>query len=82
MDSTVKQMLRDPDTEPTAGVIEQILGEGNYAYLTFLKCLADKDIQLEWRYYNDGKAWLGKGICRYRGARGGLKEQTVFWLSV
>ena len=40
------------------------------------------DIRLAWRYYTDGKAWLGKGLYRWTGARGGQRETTVFWLSL
>jgi hypothetical protein len=39
-------------------------------------------ITVEWRYYNDGKAWLAKGLYKWTGARGGQKENTVFWLSI
>ena len=39
-------------------------------------------MNLEWRYYNDGKAWLGKGLHKWKSARGNDKEKTIFWLSI
>ena len=40
------------------------------------------DIQLVWRYYKDGKAWLAKGLYAWTGVRGGQNETTLFWLSI
>ena len=82
MDTAGRQMLRDPGIQPTNDVIAMALGEANDAYLKFISLLAGMDIRLEWRYYTDGKAWLGKGLYRWTGARGGQRETTVFWLSL
>jgi len=82
MKTTKEQMLRDPDIEPSSDVIAKALGEANNAYIKFVNELASHDIQLEWRYYNDGKAWLAKGLYKWTGVRGGQKETTVFWLSI
>ena len=82
MRSPKQQLLRDPDIQPTDDVIAEALGEANNAYMEFVRELAVHDIQLEWRYYTDGKAWLGKGLHKWTGARGGQKEITVFWLSI
>ena len=79
---TKQQLLRQPDIQPTEEVIEDALKEANVLYLRFLKELENHDIQLEWRYYTDGKAWLGKGLHRWTGPRGGNKEVTAFWLSI
>ena len=79
---TKKQLLRDPDIEPTSEVIGIALGESNKAYIKFINEIANHDIHLEWRYYNDGKAWLAKGLFKWTGARGGQNEKTVFWLSI
>jgi hypothetical protein len=76
------QLLKDPDIEPSSGVITTALGESNNTYIKFVKGLVDHGIQLEWRYYNDGKAWLAKGLYRWTGIRGGQNETTVFWLSI
>ena len=76
------QLLRDPDIDPTSKVIAQALGSANSVYIEFTKDLKNHDIEVEWRYYNDGKAWLGKGLYKWIGARGGKNEVTAFWLSV
>lgn len=77
-----QQLLRDPHMEPTSEVIAAALGSANAAYIMFIEGLKSYDIQIEWRYYNDGKAWLGKGLYKWTGIRGGQKEITVFWLSI
>jgi hypothetical protein len=82
MRSTKEQMLRNPDVQPSSDVIAKALGESNNAFIKFIGELSDHDIQLEWRYYNDGKAWLAKGLYRWTGVRGGQNETTAFWLSV
>ncbi len=74
--------MRNPDIKPSSEVIAKALGEGNSAYVNFINELAKHDIELIWNYYNDGKAWLAKGLYKWTGARGGQNETTVFWLSV
>ena len=78
----MEQLLRGPDIEPTSEVISQALGAANSAYVAFIEGLKAHDIEVEWRYYNDGKAWLGKGLYKWTTARGTHKEVTAFWLSV
>jgi hypothetical protein len=82
MKSTRQQLLRNPEIQPTGDVIAKALGEANNAYMKFVNELASHGIQLEWRYYTDGKAWLAKGLYKWTGVRGGHKETTVFWLSI
>ena len=77
-----QQLLRNPDVAPTREVLSEALGLAGAAYVKFVDGLKARDIQVEWRYYNDGKAWLGKGLFRWTGARGGQKEVTACWLSV
>lgn len=77
-----QQLLRDCDITPTKEVLKNALGSANDAYLTFIEGIKNHDVELEWRYYNDGMAWLGKGINRRFGARGGIKDLCVFWLSI
>ena len=57
-----RQLLRDPDTEPTSEVISDGLGAANSTYTEFIEGLKNCGIQVEWRYYTDGNAWLGKGL--------------------
>jgi hypothetical protein len=82
MKTTREQLLRNSEIQPSKDVIAKALGEANIAYEQFVNELAKHDIQLEWRYYNDGKAWLGKGRYKWTGLRGGQNEKTVFWLSI
>ena len=82
MKTISEQLLRNPDIEPSSNVIAKALGEANNAYVKFVNELASRDIQLEWRYYTDGKAWLAKGLYKWTGVRGGQNETTVFWLSI
>jgi len=79
---TEKQLLRDENIEPTGEVIAEGLGFANDAYAGFLEKLGKHDIELTWRYYNDGKAWLGKGLYKWTTKRGTQKETTAFWLSI
>ena len=82
MKSNAEQMLRNHDIEPSSDVIAKALRESNNTYIKFINELTSHDIHLEWRYYNDGKAWLAKGLFKWKGVRGGQNEKTVFWLSV
>ncbi len=82
MKDNIMQLLRDEGVEPTFAVLAEALGESNAAYVAFLQELARHGIELVWRYYPDGKAWLAKGLISWTGVRGGKKEATVFWLSV
>ena len=77
-----QQLLRSPDIEPTGEVIAEALGSANAAYVKLIEGLINHDIEVEWRYYTDGNAWLGKGLYKWTGVRGGKKEVTVFWLSI
>lgn len=82
MKTNAEQVLRNPDIQPSSDVIAKALGESNNAYIKFINELASHDIHLEWRYYNDGKSWLAKGLFKLTGVRGGQNETTVFWLSI
>ena len=80
MQSTKKQLLRDPDIEPSSDVIAEALGESNNAYIKFISELASHDIHLEWRYYNDGKSWLAKGLFKWTddiGFKGNGKSEIL-----
>ena len=77
-----EQLLRDPDVEPMDEVIAQALGKANNAYITFIDGLKAHDLEVDWRYYTDGKAWLGKGLYKWTTTRGTPKEITAFWLSI
>ena len=77
-----QQLLCDATVEPTSEVIAEGLGSANAAYVGFLDELKNHSIELNWLYYHDGKAWLGKGLHKWTTKRGTQKEKTAFWLSV
>ena len=68
-------LLKDPDTYPSDEVLRSVLKDSYYAFEETMKQITGADYGLvpQWRYYNDGKAWL----CKV-----GFKKKTVFWLSV
>ena len=75
-------LFRDASIRPTEEMIAQELGAANSAYLGFIARLNDHDIQMDWRYYNDAKAWLGKGVYQWTTSRGTQKEINTFWLTI
>lgn len=70
-----KPLLTNPEIIPENSVFEYALGDVFPVFETLLSDITNKDIGLvhEWRYYNDGKAWL----CKVQ-----YKKKTVFWLSI
>lgn len=70
-----QMLLRDADIFPSNMILEDALGEGFNILVSFLKTITNNEyaLTLEWRYYNDGKAWLGKAV---------YKKKTIFWLSI
>lgn len=71
-----QMQLRDPEIFPTEMVLKNVLGDSAYSALaSFLETItgAAYGLSIEWRYYNDGKAWLGKVT---------QKKKTILWLSV
>ena len=77
------QLLRNPNIQPTAECIADGLGTANKTYVKFAEELKQYGITLmDWRYYNDGKAWLSKGEYKWTTARGANKVKPIFWLSI
>lgn len=77
------QLLRDPKVNPTDEIIAEGLGSAINAYIKFIDRLEHNDIKLmDWRYYNDGKAWLSKGEYKWITNRGTVKARPIFWLSI
>ena len=69
-------LLRDPDIFPSEEVLRNALGETNYnLFQGFVQNITSptSGLAMEWRYYNDGKAWLCKVVN---------KKKTVFWPSI
>jgi hypothetical protein len=69
------QLLKDEKIFPTPEILHEALGEAYPAYAQFLNMLSESftGMSFDWRYYKDGKAWLGKGSAG---------KKTVFWFSV
>lgn len=83
MNNISQQLLRNPDIKPTNQVIAKGLGEANNTYIRFVNDLKKYGISLmEWRYYNDSKAWLSKGEYKWTTSRGTNKVKPIFWLSI
>ena len=68
-------LLKDPDVFPSAEVLEKVLDKKYPVFQEFYGRLESEEFNLipNWRFYNDGKAWLCK-IAH--------KKKTVVWLSV
>ena len=68
-------VLSDPLVFPDKKVLSEVLGPAYPVYEELLDIVSRPPytLVLEWRYYRDGKAWLGKVIHR---------RKTIFWLSV
>lgn len=69
------QLLINPDIFPSADVLEKLLDKQYPVLKEFMGIAESEEFKLtpNWRFYNDGKAWL----CKIT-----LKKKTVIWLSV
>lgn len=69
------QLLRIEEVTPTEKVLEEALGKDIFDVYLMLMQIIESGFQLEiqWRFYKDGKAWLCKVID---------KKKTIFWLSI
>jgi len=78
-----EKLLRNADIEPTPEIIANGLGESNSVFINFVEKLKAYDVSLmDWRCYNDGKAWLSKGEYKWTTKRGTNKVKPLFWLSI
>jgi len=70
-----RPLLNDAKVYPDDDVLSEHLGRAKAAWDAFAAGTAAEfgDGSLEWRYYNDGKAWLCKVVH---------KKKTVCWVSV
>ncbi len=68
-------ILKDKDLFPDNDVLRNALKDDFDIFQEFENTITNDTHKLvgEWRYYNDGKAWIYK--AQY-------KKKTVFWLSV
>lgn len=68
-------VLKDPSVYPDENVLKAALGKSYKAFAELMTRISSPEfgIDSEWRYYNDGKAWLCKNV---------FMKKTIFWLSV
>ena len=64
--------LNDPDIYPDDDVLKDVLGDGFEFYLNLLEIYREHGLELEWRFYKDGGAWLCKVV---------QKKRTIVWMS-
>lgn len=55
--------LKDKNVFPETDVLKAVLAGSYPAFVRWEKILAEMETALEWRYYRDGQAWLGKMMC-------------------
>lgn len=65
--------LKDKEQFPTPEVLSTVLKDSFPAYEQLEKELTDAGTGIEWRYYNDGQAWMGKLMA---------KKKNLGWLHV
>ncbi len=72
MDTIPAIELRDESIYPDDDVLQSILDKSFPAYRKLLDLFTEHDMNIEWRYYRDGKAWL----CKVQ-----RKKKTIVWMS-
>jgi len=67
--------LNDPDVFPDDAVLGAHLGKSMELWRSFAEAVRTDHASLavEWRYYNDGKAWLCKVV---------RKKKAMCWVSI
>lgn len=68
-------VLTDNSVEPNDEIVFSHIGEKRFLWEQLMNHLktSKKDMNGEWRYYNDGKSWLFRGL---------RKDKVVFWIGV
>ena len=71
---TSEQLFRNPEQKPDDALFRNIPNKKVYEVMEMVyRSLSAANIDFDWRYYRDGKAWLGKAT---------FKKKTVVWISV
>ncbi|HEX3007896.1 MAG TPA: DUF3788 family protein [Bacteroidales bacterium] len=72
MDTVV---LKDPSVHPTDEIVFSHIGDKKILWEQLNNHISTerKDMSGEWRYYNDGKSWLFRGL---------KKDKVIFWTAV
>jgi hypothetical protein len=72
METINKIELSDENIYPDETVLRSILGQSYEIYMDLLDLFQKYEMNYEWRYYHDGKAWL----CKVQ-----KKKKTIVWMS-
>lgn len=64
--------LTNENSYPDDSVLKTVLGDAYAPYTELLNMFASNNMDYEWRYYKDGKAWL----CKVQ-----KKKKTIVWMS-
>jgi hypothetical protein len=64
--------LSDKSIYPNETILKGVLGRSYQSYCALLELFDRNELQYEWRYYMDGKAWL----CKVQ-----KKKRTIVWMS-
>jgi hypothetical protein len=72
METVNRIELGDESIYPDEQVLEGVLGDSYTAYCELLKLFDANQMEYDWRYYHDGKAWL----CKVQ-----KKKKTIVWMS-
>ena len=72
METENNVQLSDKTVYPDEDVLKGVLGRSYQAYCALLELFDRNEMQHEWRYYMDGKAWL----CKVQ-----KKKRTIVWMS-
>ena len=66
-------ILKDKEMFPTDEVLENVLKSSYPAFARLRDELTATDVRIEWNYYDDGKAWMGKML---------FKKKNLGWLQI
>jgi len=72
METINKLELKDENKYPDDDLLKSLLNDSFPAFKNLLELFAKHEMNYEWRYYRDGKAWL----CKVQ-----KKKKTIVWLS-
>jgi len=72
METIDTKQLADEAVYPDEQILRGVLGASYDAYGALLELYERMDMHWEWRYYQDGKAWL----CKVQ-----RKKRTIVWMS-
>jgi hypothetical protein len=72
MESKDKKELTDKSVYPDESILRGVLGRSYQAFCALLELFDRNEMLHEWRYYDDGKAWL----CKVQ-----KKKRTIVWMS-